>query len=280
MQLPTQKSKNTLKLYEKAGLEFGAILKELSDIIQYTKKRIKTKDLMDLFEYKVINNLSAKFPNHVISFPCKTVVNTECKPFGNNMCISINDIVAHGKNKKTINKNDIVSIDTVIKISSAVSVINLDAAFTMQCGIGKDLDNDWFMRPLDALKSILENNCKTTNEIAKEIFDTARRSNEPLSIVSGLCGHGIGKEMHEQPLIYNVPILNDCDTNLINGMCFCPEPIYVKDNSLYSEIIMEEDGWSIKTISGKRATHFETTFGVINGNLIDFVGITNWPTEA
>jgi methionyl aminopeptidase len=277
MQLATRKSKDTLKLYAKAGQEFGAVLKELSDIIQYTKRITATKDLEDLFKFKITERINKKLKGYDLSFPCETV-GAEGNLFGRSLCISVNDTVAHGRNINIIRKKDIVSIDTVIKLSSGLTTINLDAAFTMECGIGDNLNNNWFLRPLEALKSIRDNNLLTTNSIAAEIFNTARRD-ESLSVVSSLCGHGIGREMHEQPLIYNAPIPNEIDVKLINGMCFCPEPIYVKDNSLFSDIILEDDGWSIKTISGSKATHFETTFGVVNGNLLDFVGITNWPTK-
>jgi methionyl aminopeptidase len=265
--IPSRKSKHTLELYSQYGLLFGASLRELSNRIRFAKKPIRTSTLETSFK----NTCGVEG----IEFVCVSEQNRNVDLFGKSLCVSVNNTVAHGKNIEIIEIGDIVSVDTAISYTLGASKITLDAAFTMECGVGLLMANSWWLRPLEALKSIKEKNLLDTEAIAGEIFNVARRD-PGLAVVSSLCGHGIGRQMHEPPYIHNAPS-GQLPVNLINGMCFCPEPIYTKDNYVFSDVILEDDGWSISTISGSCATHFETTFGVINETLIDFVGLTNWP---
>jgi methionine aminopeptidase len=266
--IPSRKSKATLELYSEYGALFGNALRKLFDFIRFSKKSIDPYDLETMFVQACHRD--------GVEFVCPSEQNENLERFDNVLCVSVNDTVAHGRERSLIKLGDVVSIDTAIAYASGASRITLDAAFTIECGIGHMMSNSWWLRPLEALKAIKEKNLLDTEAISSLIFQTARQD-PGLGVVSALCGHGIGKRMHEPPYIHNAPS-GEVSVRLINGMCFCPEPIYVKENYAFSDIILEDDGWSISTVSGKPATHFETTFGVVNDTLVDFVGLTDWPT--
>ena len=75
-----------------------------------------------------------------------------------------------------------------------------------------------------------------------------------------MCGHGIGRKMHEDPEVPNYgrrgtgPVLR-------NGMCICIEPMI---NLGSKNIVIEQDGWTCRTRDRKPSAHFEHTIA-ING---------------
>ncbi|MDE5657458.1 MAG: M24 family metallopeptidase, partial [Muribaculaceae bacterium] len=81
------------------------------------------------------------------------------------------------------------------------------------------------------------------------------------SIVREMCGHGIGKRMHEDPEIPNYgrrgvgPIIRD-------GMCLCIEPMV---NMGSRNIVIEHDGWTCRTRDRQPSAHYEHTLAIIDG---------------
>jgi methionyl aminopeptidase len=115
-------------------------------------------------------------------------------------------------------------------------------------------------------------------EIATIIRETARAQH--LKQVVSMTGHGIGYMLHEAPSIHNAPG-EFLPVTLFEGICFCAEPIFVNpgydsDSSFISPTCIGTDGWEVATISGDLASHFETTFGIINGQIVDLVGVSRW----
>ena len=81
-------------------------------------------------------------------------------------------------------------------------------------------------------------------------------------IVRELTGHGIGREMHEDPPIPNYGRRGN-GTMLKSGMCIAIEPmVTMGDKSIYMD---SEDRWTIRTRDGKPAAHFEHTIAVRRG---------------
>ena len=81
------------------------------------------------------------------------------------------------------------------------------------------------------------------------------------SVVRELCGHGIGKKLHEEP---NVPNYGRPGTGplLKNGMCIAIEPMITMGSR---EVVMMPDKWGIRTRDGKPAAHFEHTVAIQRG---------------
>ena len=80
------------------------------------------------------------------------------------------------------------------------------------------------------------------------------------SVVREMCGHGIGREMHEDPEIPNYgrkstgPIIR-------NGMCLCIEPMI---NLGKRNILIEKDGWTCRTRDRQPSAHFEHTIAIVD----------------
>ena len=166
------------------------------------------------------------------------------------VCVSINNEVVHGiPGHKAIKNGDIVSLDVGIIHKDYFS----DTAVTV--GIGK-LD--------DELKKLL----KVTEEALYQGIDQARVGHHlsdishaiqqhvernHFSIVREFVGHGIGKNLHEDPEIpnfgpaHNGPVLEA-------GMVFAIEPM-VNLGTWQTRIL--EDGWTVVTADGKPSAHFE-----------------------
>jgi methionyl aminopeptidase len=257
-----------MKAYLEAGWQFGAILRSLYDIVH--ENRNSKLDLEATFAGAVWNVFGPE-----VQFPFVKQTNYLGEMFGHAICVSANDEVAHGRSfyKRHI-PGAIISVDAGIAFPYKDKLLHLDAAFTTAVNIS----DNWTHGPLKALQTIAESRPTNTAAIAKIIRDTAKE--QGAKQVVSLTGHGIGFSLHEAPTIHNAPG-EYAPVELFNGLCFCAEPIFVdpgcSDNgSFISPTCIGPDGWVVSTVSGDPASHFETTFGVIDGRIVDLVGITKW----
>ena len=270
--LPVLKSDDDIKFYLEHGPKFGNILRILN-------KEISS---MSITEYSKISKRFKQlcrntWKNYKIKFPFVDICNGYGDKFSKPICVSINDTIAHGLDKK-INKGDIVSIDCGLAIKNKKRYLNFDAAFTTHTGIWK---SDWIYAPALAINKISRMQLKentTTANISFMIESTAKENN--LNIVVSVTGHGIGRKLHEPPYIHNA-LGEFTPQKLINNMCFCVEPIFVlpaknKERNNISKVYIDSDGWSIKSESGRPGSHFETMFCVYKNELVDLIGISNW----
>lgn len=261
-QIPIKKSADEIEFYKSAGKKFGEILQQF-----YNK--ILDNQILYLEDWFIT---ACKKAFKSIRFPFANQENYLGEKFGHAICVSINDIIAHGKPQdKTFNRDDIISVDCGIALPYKNRWLNLDAAFTVQ----QHNKEDWVKTPQKALRNIISQQPKNTHEIAKVIRNTAYLYF--LSQVVSLAGHGIGYLLHEAPVIHNAP--GDFSlVELFDGLCFCAEPIFVDPSykKSISQTYIGPDGWQVATVDGNSASHFETTFCVINGQIVDLVGISEW----
>ena len=92
--------------------------------------------------------------------------------------------------------------------------------------------------------------------IGNKIDKIAKKNN--LGNVKNYVGHGIGQEMHEEP---QVPHYGKKNTGfeLKTGMAICIEPMF---NLGTEDNYVDDDGWTVKTIDGKKSAHWEHTVGL------------------
>lgn len=271
--VPTKKSLGAMNIYLEEGPKFGQILKQLYNLVKVGKtKNLEAKFKDACYESFGFSPNSSSTSNR---FPFAKQFNYLGEVFGHSICLSVNNIVAHGNPKESvITKGDIVSVDCGVCIPHGRRYLHLDAAFTV---VVKG-DEEWVKVPHQSLCNIVETQPKNTAEIARIIRETARLHN--LKQVVSLTGHGIGYRLHEAPIIYNAPG-EFLPVELFDGMCFCAEPIFVfpgnnKASSFICPTYIGADGWEVATVSGDPASHFETTFGIVDGQIVDLVGVTNW----
>jgi len=259
-----------MKVYAEAGPKFGLILRELYDLVH-------NGAVTDL--EKTFTTLARKTFGLTVDFPFVRQVNYLGEEFGCTTCVSIDSEAAHGRSHYGLSRSGaIVSVDAGLAIDYKIGhrnmQLHLDAAFTTSV----QASDSWTHGPLKALQAIVKHNPKNTASIAKIIRDTAEEYD--VKQVVSLAGHGIGFSLHEAPTIHNAPGEYP-PVDLFDGLCFCAEPIFVdpgsaNSGSFISPTCIGPDGWVVNTVSGDPASHFETTFGVIDGRIVDLVGITEW----
>ena len=174
-------------------------------------------------------------------------------PFPASICVSINDEVIHGipSKNRIIKEGDIVSVDTV----ALKDGYNGDAARTFIVGkASKDAIN-----LVEVTKQAFFEGIKYA-KVGYRIGDISHAIGEYVrsqgySVVKEFQGHGIGKQMHEDPGIPNYGKAGR-GIRLEPGMTLAIEPMVIQGKNNILEL---EDGWTIVTEDGSLAAHYENT---------------------
>lgn len=173
--------------------------------------------------------------------------------FPSTLCISINDEVIHGipSKEKMIQDGDIVSIDLVVLKNG----FHGDAARTHLVGNvseeAKKLVEVTKQAFFEGIKLATEGN--RVGDISFAIQEYVKKFG--YSVVKEFQGHGIGREMHEEPGVPNYGKKGK-GPRLIKGMSIAVEPMVIQKKP---DIFELEDGWTIATEDGSLAAHYENT---------------------
>ncbi|WP_185872608.1 type I methionyl aminopeptidase [Blattabacterium cuenoti] len=179
--------------------------------------------------------------------------------FPNTLCVSPNNQVVHGiPNNDPLCEGDIISIDCGVYMNGFYG----EHAYTFEVGEVKDDIKQFVNRSKKSLY-IGISKCKTGNyigDIGNSIQSFIETSG--YSIVKDFVGHGLGKEMHEDPEIPNFGTKGE-GIKLKNGFVLSIEPMVNKGRS---EVIFHKDGWTITTKDNSLSAHFEHNIAIINEN--------------
>lgn len=234
------KTKSEIELMEVAGKVAYDLLQHFENLI---KPGISTKEL-DIIAENFIKERDC-LPS------CKGY-----EGFPASICTSINDEVVHGipSEKRILKDGDIITIDLVVEYKGWMA----DTARTYIVGkTTKEVENllKYTKEALYQGLSVIKEGIKL-NEVSKTIESVAKAHN--LGVVRELTGHGIGKEMHEDPYVYNY---SNNDSNLIlkEGMTIAVEPMFTLGKR---DVWLLDDDWTISTQDGKPAAHYEHTIAV------------------
>ncbi|MCD6410579.1 type I methionyl aminopeptidase [bacterium] len=166
------------------------------------------------------------------------------------LCISVNDVIVHGlPSRYQIKDGDIVSLDFGIKYQGYCS----DMAVTVPVGNVTEEARRLIRITKKALKRAIKKT-RPGNTIG-DIGNTIQRYVEKRGffVIKDLCGHGIGKELHQEPQILNYG-KRKTGPELVPGMVFCIEPMV----SMGTEKIKRApDGFGYATADGSLSAHFE-----------------------
>ena len=181
-------------------------------------------------------------------------------PFPASICTSVNDVVVHGvPNAETILKEgDIISIDC----GTLLNGFNGDSCYTFCVGEVSDEVKKLLKTTKESLYTGIENAVagKHLGDISSAVQEHCEA--QKYGIVRELTGHGIGREMHEDPRVPNYGSRGN-GIMLKAGMCLAIEPMVTMGNRA---IWMDaNDRWTIRTRDGKPAAHFEHTIAVRKG---------------
>jgi methionyl aminopeptidase len=276
---PVRKSPEEIAFYQEHCSIFNRTVLEPLRTAVYTGQRVDLeKEFMSLCE-------PLRASHGTLGFPFQLQRNHIGEIFGHSICVSVNGTVAHCKPTIPLKPGDIVSVDCGIALPFSKRTktkpsrdLCFDAAFTMIYDGARLPKQEWINAPLHALAAIEKKQPADTMEIARIIQKVSQTWD--LQQVVSLTGHGIGYTLHEAPAIHNSPG-QFVATDLFEGLVFCAEPIFVnpgynRTRAPIAPTCLEADGWSVATISGAPATHFETMFGVVNGQVIDLIGVSKW----
>lgn len=182
-------------------------------------------------------------------------------PFPASICTSVNDAVVHGvpSDEDVLKDGDIVSIDC----GTLLDGFNGDSAYTFCVGEVSDEVKKLLKTTREALYLGIENAVagRHVGDISCAVQDHCEK--EGYGVVRELTGHGIGREMHEDPQVPNYGRRGN-GILLKAGMCIAIEPMITMGNR---SIYMMPDRWTIRTRNGKPAAHFEHTIAIRQGKV-------------
>lgn len=172
--------------------------------------------------------------------------------FPNSLCISVNDIVVHGiPSDYKVQDGDIVSVDCGVLKNGFYG----DSCYTFLAGNVSEQKKLLCKITKEALTLGIENALQG-NRLGK-IGNAIQKHAESFgySVVREMVGHGIGKDLHEDPEVrnYGKPWKGE---KLVSGMVIAIEPMINAGNR---KIYQLDDGWTVKTIDGKPSAHYEHT---------------------
>lgn len=252
------KTEDEINLLRNANQLVGQTLTEVAKIV---KPGVTTRELDTLAEQFIRDH------GAVPTF--KGFPNPYGSPFPASLCTSVNGVVVHGiPNDEPLKEGDIVSVDC----GALLDGFNGDSCYTFCVG-----------EVSEEIKQLL----RVTKESLYKAIDQAivgRRIGDISYAVQSHCeqygygvvkefvGHGIGREMHEDPQVPNYG-RQGTGKQLKNGLCIAIEPMITLGSP---EIQLMEDCWSVITRDRKPAAHFEHTIAIHHGKaeiLSSFEGI-------
>jgi methionyl aminopeptidase len=179
-------------------------------------------------------------------------------PYPASICASLNDVVVHGiPNDEPLSEGDVLSVDVGVTYEGFVG----DSAFTYKVGeVGEEAE-----RLLEVCGAALRGGIEKARagahltDVSHAIQTVTEEAG--FSVIRSLVGHGVGRNMHEDPQIPNFgepgrgPVLAP-------GMTLAIEPMITAGGP---EVVVRDDRWTIATHDGSLAAHFEHTVAVTDG---------------
>ena len=231
-----KKSREEIKIMRHAGSIVALVHQEMAKVIE---AGISTYEL-DKIAYDIIKKNKA----------IPTFLGYEGFPAS--ICASINDEVVHGipSKDRILKEGDVVSIDVGATYRGMVG----DGAWTYPVGnISPEVQN--LLRATEkALYAGIEKMIPDTllENVSAAIEDVALENK--LGIVRQYGGHGVGREMHEEPFLFNYR--TNCTTMIKKNCAIAIEPML---NLGCDEVHSLADGWTVVTDDKKPSAHFEHT---------------------
>ena len=233
------KSPEEIKKIAEGGKILAKIMKEL---IKRIKTGITTLELNRVAETLIFKSGGKpSFKGHE-GFPAT-------------LCTSINEEIVHAvPSNRVLKEGDIISLDLGVFYNG----FHTDMAITIP--IGKVAPE--ILRLIRVTKKALKRGIKKARpgNTFGDIGNTVQRYVESLgfNVVRELCGHGIGKELHEEPKILNYGKRHS-GPEIKEGMIFCIEPMVTVGDW---KIKKSKDGFGYETQDGSLSAHFEHTIAV------------------
>ena len=181
--------------------------------------------------------------------------------FPGTLCLSVNEVVVHGiPDDYILKEGDIVSVDTTVKYKGYCS----DCAYTYPVGNISDEDKKLLEVTKQSLYKAID-----AAKVGKRLGDIGYTINDYITsngfcVIEDYAGHGIGKSIHEDPVVENISKKNT-GYKITNGLVIAIEPIIAVSTGKTKVI---SNGWNVITKNKCHAAHYEATIGFYNNETI------------
>lgn len=213
------------------------------EVARLVKPGVKTKDLDKIAEEYIKDHGGSPSFKGYNGFPAA-------------LCISVNETVVHGfPSQYELKETDVISVDCGVYFKGFHS----DSAYTYPLeGVSQEV-LDLLDRTYDSLYLGIEQ-AKVGNRIGEISFAIQSYVEQfGYGVVRELVGHGVGKDLHEDPEVPNYG-KRGRGAKIKAGMVFAIEPMI---NLGTKNVVQEDDGWTIRTADRKPSAHFEHTVAVL-----------------
>ncbi len=236
------KNKQAIVKMKEAGAHLSEIFVQLHDVIRVG---ITTQDINDFIEIQL---KTLKMVSKMKGY----------QGYRHVSCISINDEVVHGvpTGKRIIVNGDMITVDVCASLNGYCA----DMARTFFAGTPSNE-----MRKLaDVAQSSLDQGIAQVN-VGNKLGDVSAAIQKEIEqygfgVVRDFAGHGIGKQMHEEPEVLNYGKSAQGPTLRV-GMAFAIEPMITQG---HCDVYVDGDGWTVKTVDKSLAAHVEDTVVITN----------------
>jgi len=236
------KTNAEIELQRESSLLVGKTLAEVAKIL---KPGVSTKALDELAESYIRDNGALPGFKGYGGFPAT-------------LCISINDEVVHGiPGDRIVKDGDVVSIDCGTYKNGFYG----DSAYTFAVGNVSEDVKLLLQRTKESLYLAIEQAVvgKRVGDIGYAVQNYCESFG--YGIVRDLVGHGVGKNLHESPEVPNFG-RRGTGPKLKEGMCIAIEPMVTLGSYAIQQ---DDDGWTIRTVDGLPAAHFEHDLAIRKG---------------
>jgi methionyl aminopeptidase len=171
------------------------------------------------------------------------------------LCLSPNDVIVHGiPDSYELRDGDILSVDA----GAIYEGFHGDAAFTIGVGASTPQAIDLIDATEEAMWAGINQvrKARRVGDIGSAIHEVGEAHG--YGVVEEYVGHGIGREMHEEPQVPNYGTPGK-GMKLKTGMAICVEPMF---NMGERHTKVDKDGWTVRTEDGSLSAHWEHTVAI------------------
>lgn len=237
------KTKEEIQLMREAGILLAEVKQVVYDAI---KPGISTLELDEIAYNEIIKRGAIPSFKGYHGFP-------------GSLCISVNEELIHGipSKDKILKEGDIVKVDSGLIWKGFHS----DSAFTKGVGNITNEDKKLIQVAKDAFYIGVEQikPGATIGDIEHAIGNYVKK--QGYYVPDGFTGHGIGKNLHEDPIVHNRGTAGK-GPKIKDGLVICIEPMILQGSK---EITILEDKWTVISNTGKNTAHYEHTIAIIDG---------------
>jgi methionyl aminopeptidase len=244
--------------------EAGKVLHEVEMLVREKIQPGITTAELDVYAEQLIRSRNA-IPSslHYEGYPCT-------------ICASVNDEVVHGipSDSRVLREGDIISVDCTLLLDGWQA----DSAFTV--GVGRiseeaqrliDVTEKCFF--IGARQCVVGNRVSDIG-IAVEKYAVA----QGFSPIRDFTGHGIGRDMHEDPAVFNYwDPRNGHGPRLRRGMTLAVEPMIAQNGW---RVTIDDDGWCARTLDHGLCAHYEHTVAINEEGLPEILTLPGFRWEA